>query len=580
MNVLRRLWPYIVPHRRWIVAGVVCLLIATPCQLFHPLVWKFVVDTVIVGRHPEWLLPALGVMLVVHVSGAALSAARAYLLGVAGQNFIFDLRNRIYRKLQGQSLAYFHRHRAGDLISRTMSDVDVLQDLVIEGIDNILGSALSFLFVAGVIVMLNWMVGLVTLIPLLVVGSLIFKFNIRVKQLYRSIRERLADVTAKLHENIAGMVVIKSFARDAYETERFREENRVYRDASLKGVMVRSLYFPAVLSMGFVSNVIMLGLGGLFVLQGRFSLGGLVAYRGYWWQLFSPIQTLARVNDMYQRAIAAATRVFEVLDAPESVPDCEGAREVPVVEGRVEFRDVSFAYDERHSTLRDIALRIEPGQTIGIAGPSGSGKSTLLNLLLRFYDPTAGAVLLDGQDLRELRQDSFRRHIGVVAQEPFLFHLSVAENLRYGKADATEEELWRALGEANARDFVAALPQGLATILGERGVKLSGGQRQRLCIARAFLANPRVLLLDEATAAVEPESEVLIQTALQRLMQGRTTIVVSHRLSMVRGADRILVIDDGHIAEDGRHEELMQRDSWYARMYRLQMQEAPALGSC
>ncbi len=576
MHVLRRLWPVVKPQRGLIMVGGFCMLLGTPCQLFHPLVWKFIVDTVILEAQHGWLLPAVAVMLAVHLLGAALGAGRAYLLGLAGQNFIYALRQQIYRKLQGQSLAYFHRHRTGDLISRTMSDVDVLQDLVIEGIDSIIGSALSFLFVAAVIIWLQWVVGLITLMPLLLVAVLIHKYNRRVKQLYRQIRERLADLTAKLHENLAGMTIIKAFARDRDEIVRFGAENERYRLAGMRGIRARAIYFPGIMALGFVSNVIMIGLGGWFVIQGRFTLGGLVAYRGYWWQLFSPIQTLARVNDLYQRAIAAATRIFELLDAPDGVPDAPEAREPERVEGRLTFRDVSFAYEDRAPVLRGVSFTIAPGETVGIVGPSGGGKTTLLNLMLRFFDPVGGAVLLDGQDLRALRQEGLRRHIGVVTQDPFLFHLTVAENLRYGRTDASEAELWTALEQANARDFVAALPQGLDTVLGERGIKLSGGQRQRLCIARAFLENPRILLLDEATAAVEPESEALIQSALQRLMRGRTTVVVSHRLSMVRDADRIFVIADGGIAETGTHAALMENGAWYARMYRLQTRDEAA----
>jgi ABC-type multidrug transport system fused ATPase/permease subunit len=554
------------------VIGFICLLLATPAQMFPPLVWKYVVDEVIMNRKVDHLLPAMLVMLAVHLVGMGLSAARTYLLGVAGQRFVADLRNRLHDKLMRQSVRYHHDRKSGDQMSRVIGDVDTLQEVVINGVDNILGNALSLIWVAGIIVWLNWKVGTLTLLPLVVVAVMVWFFNLRVKGLYRAIRNRLGDLSAKLQENLLGMLIIKAFAREAYEQERFHQVNADYTTTSLKGVKVRSMYFPGVMTVGFLSNIAMIGAGAYFVLRGEFTIGGLVAYRGYWWQLFAPVFSLAQVNEMIQRAIAAASRVFEVLDAPEEVTDAPDAIVLDTVQGHIRFDRVNFAYTAERPILQDVSFQVLPGQRIGIVGPSGTGKTTILNLILRLYDPQEGVIYLDGTPLRQLQQQAFRRHIALVTQEPFLFNDTVRQNILFGRLDASDEEIETAARLANAHEFIMDLPQGYDTLVGERGVKLSGGQKQRICIARAFLANPRVLLLDEATASVEPESEALIQAALERLMQDRTTIIVTHRLSLVRDCDRILVIDEGRVIESGRHEQLIEQNGWYARMYRLQME--------
>ena len=567
-RLLSLMRPYTVP----IVIGFICLLLATPAQMFPPLVWKYVVDEVIMNRKVDHLLPAMLVMLAVHLVGMGLSAARTYLLGVAGQRFVADLRNRLHDKLMRQSVRYHHDRKSGDQMSRVIGDVDTLQEVVINGVDNILGNALSLIWVAGIVVWLNWKVGTLTLLPLVVVAVMVWFFNLRVKGLYRAIRNRLGDLSAKLQENLLGMLIIKAFAREAYEQERFHQVNADYTTTSLKGVKVRSMYFPGVMTVGFLSNIAMIGAGAYFVLRGEFTIGGLVAYRGYWWQLFAPVFSLAQVNEMIQRAIAAASRVFEVLDAPEEVTDAPDAIVLDTVQGHIRFDRVNFAYTAERPILQDVSFQVLPGQRIGIVGPSGTGKTTILNLILRLYDPQEGVIYLDGTPLRQLQQQAFRRHIALVTQEPFLFNDTVRQNILFGRLDASDEEIETAARLANAHEFIMDLPQGYDTLVGERGVKLSGGQKQRICIARAFLANPRVLLLDEATASVEPESEALIQAALERLMQDRTTIIVTHRLSLVRDCDRILVIDEGRVMESGRHEQLVQKNGWYARMYRLQME--------
>lgn len=579
MYEFKRLFHWFRPYKWQIIIGLVCLLLATPMQLFHPLVWKYIVDEVVLDSRVDMLLPALGIMIGVHVVGVGLNMIRTYLLGVVGQKFIYDLRSELYLRMQNHSLRFFHNRRAGDLIARSVGDVDTLQEIVVDGVDSIIANALQFLIVAGILVWLNWTVGLLILLPMAFVVLLIRMFNARIRGLYRSIRDRLGDVSAKLQENFTGILVIKAFAREDHEQEQFEEHARNYRDTSIKGVVARTVYFPAVHTVGFMSNVIMVGVGAWFVILGHITLGVLVAYRGYWYQLFAPVNSLARINEMIQRMIAASSRVFEILDEPDEITDAPDARDLSAVEGRISVENVTFGYDpDDEPVLRDGSFEVAPGGSVGIVGPSGAGKSTIVSLLLRLYDPLEGRIRLDGTDIRGLKQRSLRSHMAPVTQEPFLFNDTVRQNILYGRLDATEAEMIDAAREANAHTFIQSLPNGYDTVVGERGVKLSGGQKQRISIARAFLANPRILLLDEATAAVEPESEAMIQSALDRLEEGRTSVIVSHRLSMVRDCTQILVVMDGTIAERGTHEELMDNSGWYARMYRLQMGMEGALG--
>ncbi|NUQ00126.1 MAG: ABC transporter ATP-binding protein [Armatimonadetes bacterium] len=571
MKPLVRLLHYLRPYRWQIIMGLICLLLSTPAQLFHPLVWKYIVDEVVGHRRVEMLGPALLLMLVVQLVGVALEALRTYTLGLVGQHFVVDLRRELYDRLQAHSLRFFHDRRSGDLQARLIGDVDALQEVAINGVDNVVAAALQFVGVAGIIVALNWKVGGLTLLPMLAVGLLVWQFNARVRGLYRRIRDRLGDVGAKLQENLLGMLVIKAFAREPTETARFGDENRRYLEESRKGVVARSVYFPVIRTVGFLSSMVMIGVGSWFILRGEFTLGSLIAFRSYWWQLFQPVFSLAQTNEMLQRANAAASRVWELLDEPLEIADADDATALPQVDGRLELRGVTFGHRPDLPVITNLEVEVPPGRKIGVVGPSGAGKSTLLALLLRLYDPLEGTILIDGHDLREVTQHSLRRAMGVVTQEPFLFNETVRYNILYGRPEASEEELHDAARQANAHDFVQALSDGYETVVGERGVRLSGGQKQRLCIARAFLANPRILLLDEATAAVEPESEAIIQAALERLMVGRTSVIISHRLSMVRDCDQILVLRDGEIAERGGHEDLMRHDQWYARMYRLQM---------
>ncbi len=572
LGVFRRLAPYFRPYRKRIALGVALLLISTPLGSAHPLIWKQIVDDVVGRRHIHLLLPWLLAMFAIQGLSTLLDAFKSIVLERVGQQFVFDLRNAVYQKLQRQSLAYAQENRTGDLIARAMGDVDVLQEVAFQSIDSVIGNTLSFLVVAGILIGLNWRLGLVTLLPVVAVFFLTRFFNVRVKALYRETRDRLGEVSARLQENLTGLTLIKAFAKERYEASRFRAVAERYLQTNYRAILARNSFFPAVRFIGFMSNILSVGYGAWLTLHGQFTVGGLVAYRGYWWQLFSPINSLATINELLQRANAAGARVFELLDAPESIVDAPDAQPLELSRGdsRVEFRHVSFTYGPR-PTLRDVSFVAEPGQMVALVGPSGAGKTSVLNLIPRFWDVVEGAILINGHDVRSVTQESLRRHLAIVLQETFLFNGTVLDNIRYGRAEAGMEEVEAAARAANAHDFILELPQGYQTEIGERGVKLSGGQRQRLSIARAFLSDPQILILDEPTSSVEPESEAIITQALERLMRGRTTFVTSHRFSLVRGADKILVFEEGRLIEEGAHAALIAQNGLYAQMYGMQM---------
>jgi ABC-type multidrug transport system fused ATPase/permease subunit len=590
---LSRLIGLLQPWWGVIFLGGLFVVIAAPCELFPAVVWKFVTDVLVLRKHEShwmvvWfsfgghitsrvalLVSAVVWLFLVYLLGETLETLEGYLLNRAAEQFILGFRNTVYRKLQSQSLAYLQRQRTGDLMSRAMGDVDEIQSFIVNSIDVIFSEGILWLGTVVFVFITDWRVAAVSLAPLLVVYVLLRIFNKKVKPIYAAARARLGDVSNRLQENLSGVVVIKIFNREEQEAERFRKSTTEYYNQQLKAITARSLFFPFSRVVGFFSNVFMIGSGGYYMItDGSFTVGDLVLFRSYWWRLFGPIQTLARLNDMIQRAIAASNRVFEVLDAPEELPEPADAVAIEKVAGAMELKEVWFTYPtvetsgengDRPPTLRDINLMIRPGQTVALCGPSGSGKSTILNLLLRFYDPSKGQVLLDGIDIRHLRKDSFRSHFALVQQETFLFNDSLLDNIRYGHAEATMAEVTAAARAANAHDFIMQMPAGYDTKVGERGVRLSGGQKQRISIARAFLSNPAILLLDEPTSSVEPESEALIIAALSRLMKGRTTVLTSHRPSLINAADQIYVIEAGRVTEAGTPGELAAAGGWFQR---------------
>ena len=567
MSTFLRILAFLRPYKLTLLLGFTCLLGSVILELSPPLIWKVIVDDVIARREISRLWPCVLALTLMQGGSTFLSAFRTRLLESVGQKFVYDLRNTLYDKLSHQSLAYFNDARTGDLMSRASSDVDAVSDVVIQGTDSVIANFLRLTGVAFIFCALNLKLGLATLLPILVVGVLLKLFNKRVKGIYKGARAKLGLVNAKLQDNLSGIRVIKAFAREDAEQNSFEQTNTHYLQENLEAIKLRATFFPFVRWIASFGNTITIGYGAWLILHGQFTVGGLIAYRGYGRYFYGPIDDLTQINDTVQRGVAAADRLFQVLDAPVTVRDAPDARPLPPIDGEIVFDQVSFRYREgTRPVLDDLSLRIPAGQTAALVGESGAGKSTIFALVSRFWDPDSGEVRIDGHALTGVTQESLRRQIASVQQETFLFAASVAENIRYARPEATGSEVETAARAANAHGFITELPDGYATLVGERGVKLSGGQRQRISVARAFLADPRILLLDEATSAVEPASERVIQDAIERLMRGRTTILAAHRLSTVRNADIIFVFAAGRLAEQGTHTELMRQNGRYARM--------------
>ncbi len=553
-----------------VLLGIAFMFITTYLSQQPPRVMAYLVDVVFMQRHYELLRFVVLLFLGIFAGTAVFNFLRTYLLHVAGQRMLHTLRTTLYAHFQRLSLTYYDNRQTGDLMSRMTGDVEQIENLMVHGLDvlvqGLFGMVLAFWYMYHA----NSHLALLILIPVPVLAVSIYLFGRVMRRTYRGVRDRVGALNAKLQENISGIRVIKAFSREETELAHVSGESVRVRDMNVRAIRMWSSFGPA---MGFISSLgtlTVLWVGGSQVMQGRMLPGALVAYFMYVGNFYQPIFALFQFYDSIQRSFAAADRILEVLDTAPDVCDPATPRALDAVVGEVEFRNVSFRYATGEVVLHDVNVRARPGERIALVGRSGAGKTSFINLIPRFYDAVEGAVLIDGHDVRELRQAELRRFIALVLQDTFLFNGTVRENLRFGRLEATDDELIDAASAANAHEFIVNLPCGYATEIGERGVKLSGGQKQRLAIARAVLANPRILILDEATSSVDSESEFLIHQALERLMQGRTTFIIAHRLSTIRTADTILVLEDGAVVESGTHAELVHTDGLYARMYRQQ----------
>jgi len=559
---------YTRPYAGRAVLAMITLLLSTVATIGGPLVAKQAIDEGIVPGDESSLQMWVVVFLVVAGIGWAASAAQSYLTSWVGERVLTDLRVDLFEHVQRLDLGFFERTRAGVVISRLTNDIEALETLVTDGPTTLLQNTVTLIGSALVLLYLDWQLALATLtvFPGMAIANALFRrYSSRA---YRRTRERLAEVTASLQEDISGVRVVQAFRRERANERRFHEVNGSYREANVQTVNVSAVYFPVVDLLSATAMAVVLGYGGVLVIDGQITTGDLFVFIGLLSYFFEPVQQLSQFYQTFLAGTAALDKIFDVLDTDPRLTDRPEAEELPQITGRVEFEDVRFAYREGGAeVLHGISFAVQPGQTVALVGHTGAGKSTIVKLLARFYDPTGGRVLVDGHDLRDVTMASLHRQLGMVPQEGFLFARSVAENIAFGRPDASREEIEAAARAVGAHEFIAALPEGYDTSIAERGARLSIGQRQLVAFARALLANPRLLVLDEATSSVDIPTEARIEHALETLLADRTAFVVAHRLSTIRRADVIVVLEHGEIIESGTHEQLIAARGRYFALY-------------
>ena len=576
MTLYLRILSYIKPYMHRLLFAMVCTIMAAAGNLYIPWIIKDMIDEVLADKNGTMLNWIAASIIAIFIVRGLFWYGQNYLMSYVGQSVIIDIRAAVFKKLQRLSVSFYDKNKTGTIMSYVTNDVNALQSAMVENTIEMITE--GFILIGSVVAMiyLDWRLTLFTFCTFPVVLWFMEFFGKKIRKTGGRIQECTADITSVLQESVASARVIKSFVREDYEVDRFDVENKANFRANMKNAQLMATLTPVVELVAAIGVTMIIWYGGNNVINGTITAGSLVAFLTYAVNISNPIKRLTRVIGNIQKALAAAQRVFMIIDMPEEIAESRDAKQLPEVIGKVEFQNVSFAYNDKGNVITDLSFSVKPGEVIAIVGPSGAGKSTIANLLPRFYDVNKGDIKIDGHSVREVTLDSLREQVGIVPQETMLFNGSVYNNILYGRLDATKEEIEAAAKAANAHDFIMQLTDGYETKLGDRGVNLSGGQRQRIAIARAILKNPRILILDEATSALDTESERVVQEALDRLMVGRTSFVIAHRLSTVKNADKILVLEKGNLVESGTHDELLALDGLYAHLYKIQYRNKEA----
>ena len=573
----RRLLGYLQNYKLRLLLATIGLTLASALSLVFPAVIQSVIDSVLTDADFALLDRITLALLAVFVFRSLASFLQNYNLNYVGERIVVDIRCELYAHLQTLSIRFYTDRRVGELISRISSDVTVVRTVLTGNVSTFLQQTLTLIGSVAIMFYLNWRLTMFIIVLMPVIVVIAFVLGSAIRRTSTKVQDEIARATIVAEEVFQNIREVKSFVRENYEISRYNDAIAVAFRAAVKLLTVRSVFGPIIAFFAFAGLAMILWFGGREVLDGRLSAGELIAFLIYGLTVAASFAGVVSVYSQLQEAIGATKRVFEMLDAEPDVRDRPKAHQLAVVRGAISLQNVSFAYEDEQEVLRDIDLEIEEGEVIALVGPSGAGKSTIFNLIPRFYDPDSGSISIDGHDVRNVTQSSLRQHIGIVPQETLLFGGSIRENILYGKLGAEEYEMIAAAKSANAHDFIMELPNRYDTVVGERGIKLSGGQRQRVAIARALLKNPSILLLDEATSSLDNESEQLVQEALIRLMQNRTTLIIAHRLSTIRVAHRIAVLDKGRIIELGSHEDLMAQRGLYAKLYDMQFRQSDLL---
>ena len=569
-RIYLRLLKYLRPYVPKTIMALICMVLATSASLYVPWIVRDVIDGVLVNKDIVLLNTITAGILVVFALRGFFLYAQTYLMSYVSQKIVIDLREALFRQFQCLSISYFDRSRTGTVLSYMTNDVGALQGALAQNVIELSTESITLVGSLAAMFYLHWQLALLTLVTVPLIAQAIKIFGVKLRKASGTMQQRAAEITSVLQETIVSIRLIRLFVREDYEIAKFNRENENNFNAQMKASQLSATLTPVIEFLAAIGVTVIIWYGGREVIVGNLTSGSLIAFLVYSVNISNPVKRLGQVYGSIQRAVAAAERVFNILDTSPEIQDAPDAKDLPPVSGHVTFDHVSFEYRPGEPALTDMSIDIQPGRILAIVGPSGAGKSTVANLLPRFYDPQSGLILIDGVDIKTVTTRSLREQIAMVPQDTILFNGSVYENILYGRLDATREEVTAAATAANAHEFISQLPGNYDTQIGERGCQLSGGQRQRIAIARAILKNPRILILDEATSALDAESERLVQDALDKLMVGRTTFVIAHRLSTIQRADIIIVLENGRMVECGGHADLLEAGGLYYKLYNLQ----------